>query len=96
MTLTATCTHDGHDYEARLTHDAGRTTVRVSRDDIDAGKGVWWHGAIVECAATLPQDAYEALDLAIRAAINARCIELGDEPTAEREALSALANPTRC
>jgi hypothetical protein len=96
MTLTANCTHDGHDYEARLTHDAGRTRVVLSRDGIDAGRGRWWMGGIVECSVGFSADAYEAIDRAIVAAVNARCVELGDEPTPEREALTALVHPTRC
>lgn len=63
----------GATYGARVDRGAATTLrpvvrVSISRDGVYAGSG-WWDDAIVECSADLSDDAYDALDIAIRAAL---------------------------
>lgn len=63
----------GATYGARVDRGAATTLrpvvrVSISRNGVYAGAG-WWDGAIVDCHADLGDDAYDALDVAIRAAL---------------------------
>jgi hypothetical protein len=63
----------GATYGARVDRGAATTLrpvvrVSISRNGVYAGSG-WWDDAIVDCPADLGDDAFNAIDIAIRAAL---------------------------
>ena len=63
----------GATYGARVDRGAATTLrpvvrVSISRNGVYAGSG-WWDDAIVDCPADLVDDAFNAIDIAIRAAL---------------------------
>lgn len=63
----------GATYGVRVDRGAATTLrpvvrVSISRNGVYAGSG-WWDDAIVDCPADLGDDAFDAIDIAIRAAL---------------------------